>query len=181
MHWKKPTLYIFSGLPGTGKTTLAKLMAEYLGITYLRIDTIEQGLRDICSINVEGEGYRLSYRIAKDNLLIGNSVIADSCNPWTLTRREWEQTALDARAKFVNIQILCSQEKEHQMRVANKISDIAGFQLPTWEEIKKRRYDKWKDSNFIVIDTASKTPMESFRELSKILELQKDNIKKAEG
>ena len=38
-------LVVFGGLPGTGKTTLARQVADRLGATYLRIDTIEQALR----------------------------------------------------------------------------------------------------------------------------------------
>lgn len=52
----------------------------------MRIDTVEQAIRDLCDFNVEGEGYRLSYRIAADNLKLGISVVADSCNPIDLTR-----------------------------------------------------------------------------------------------
>lgn len=63
-----PILYIFSGLPASGKSTLAKLLAAKVGATYVRIDTVEQGLRDLCNFKVEGEGYRLSYRIIRDNL-----------------------------------------------------------------------------------------------------------------
>ena len=59
-----PTLYIFSGLPGTGKSTLAPRLASRLDAMYLRIDTVEQALRDVCGIRVEGEGYRLGYRLA---------------------------------------------------------------------------------------------------------------------
>jgi Holliday junction resolvasome RuvABC ATP-dependent DNA helicase subunit len=36
----KKTLVIFSGLPGTGKTTLAQLLAQRLHIPLLRIDDI---------------------------------------------------------------------------------------------------------------------------------------------
>ncbi len=44
----KPTLFILSGLPAAGKSTLSKLISQEYGAVYLRIDTIEQGLRDLC-------------------------------------------------------------------------------------------------------------------------------------
>ena len=44
MHERKSTLIVFGGLPGTGKTTLAKAIAGEHAATYLRIDTIEQAL-----------------------------------------------------------------------------------------------------------------------------------------
>ena len=47
-----------------------------------------KGLRELCGIKVTAEGYRLSHRIAMDNLKLDISVIADSCNPLEITRRE---------------------------------------------------------------------------------------------
>ena len=38
-------LIIFGGLPGVGKTTLAKALAREWEAAYLRVDTIEQALR----------------------------------------------------------------------------------------------------------------------------------------
>jgi hypothetical protein len=67
----KPTLFIFSGLPGSGKTTLSKRLAKSKKAVYLRIDTVEQALRDF-SLDVQGEGYGLCYRIAFDNLELGS-------------------------------------------------------------------------------------------------------------
>ena len=78
--------YIFSGLPAVGKTTLAKSLSNRLRAVYLRVDTVEKALIDLCNYQVEGEGYRLSYRIASDNLELGNIVVADSCSPIKLTR-----------------------------------------------------------------------------------------------
>ena len=34
-------LIVFSGLPGTGKTTIAKALAAATAAVYLRVDTIE--------------------------------------------------------------------------------------------------------------------------------------------
>jgi hypothetical protein len=62
--------------------------------------TVEQALRDICAINVEGEGFRLSYRLAADNLRLGSNVVAHSCNPIELTRNEWENVALESGASY---------------------------------------------------------------------------------
>ena len=39
-------LIVFSGLPGSGKTTIARELARQLGAVYLRIDVIEQALRE---------------------------------------------------------------------------------------------------------------------------------------
>lgn len=157
----KSVLYIFSGLPGSGKTVLAKALAEKTASVYLRIDTIEQAIRDLCAFDVQGEGYRLSYRIAEDNLRLGNSVIADSCNPWQLTRNEWQETAEKSNAEYVNIEVICSDQNEHRRRVESRISDIPGLiLLPDWDKVINRKYDAW-ESPRITIDTAGKSIEES--------------------
>lgn len=78
----RPALISFSGLPGSGKTTIATELARRLGAAYIRIDTIERGLEELCSVKVRGEGYALARRIAADNLRLGLDVVADSVNPW---------------------------------------------------------------------------------------------------
>jgi predicted kinase len=155
-----PTLIIFAGLPGTGKTTLSQRLAQRISATHLRIDTIEQGLRDLCGIRVEGEGYRLAYRIAADNLRLGLNVVADSCNPLELTRREWEQVAKENAAKYVNIEVTCSNLSEHQRRVESRATNISGLRLPTWQDVTRREYHEWSVDR-IVIDTAEGSPDES--------------------
>lgn len=164
MRVAKHILFILSGLPASGKSALAKLLAKEYNAVYLRIDTVEQGLRDICKLDVEGEGYRLSYKIAADNLQLGNNVVADSCNPIQLTRMEWQEVACVNGSQFVNIEVVCSDKREHKKRVEIRQSEVEGLKLPTWEEIENREYHPW-NSERIIIDTANNTVETSFQEL----------------
>ena len=165
-----PTLYIFSGLPACGKTTLAQKLVAHTGFSFLRIDTIEQGLRDLCSVNVQGEGYRLSYRIAQDNLKLGCSVVADSCNPISLTRKEWQEVAKSTGTCFENIEIICSDLSIHKQRVENRESSVESLRLPSWSDVVSREYHNWNGSRH-VIDTTNKDVEVCFLEL-----LQKLNL-----
>lgn len=162
---KNGTLIIFSGLPGSGKSTLAGRLATHLKAIYLRIDTVEQALRDVCSITqVEGMGYRLSYRLAQENLLLGNTVIADSVNPWHLTRQEWINVAQEIGSPFINIEVICSDKTEHQRRIETRAPSVHGLKNPTWEEVLARDYHPWNQER-IRLDTNGKTIDESFQEL----------------
>ena len=163
-------LYIFSGLPGSGKTTLAKEISKILGSVYIRIDTIEQGIRDLCNFNVQAEGYRLAYRVIADNLNIGNNVVVDSCNLIKLTRNEYENITKENNYKYKNIEILCSNKNEHKNRIETRENDIKNLKLPTWEDIEKREYEEW-DKEHIIIDTANKNINDCINELKNKLNI----------
>ena len=164
----KPTLFIFAGLPASGKTTLAQHLAADLKAVHLRIDTIEQAIRDLCAYQVEGEGYRLAHRIAADNLRLGLSVVADSCNPIEVTRREWEEVAKAERAEFVNVEVVCSDSVEHLRRVEGRSNSVPNLKLPTWDEVVAREYHSWSVPR-IIVDTAGNLPEASYEELRALL------------
>src|SRR5262245_23376140 len=107
-------LIVLSGLPGVGKTTIARELAAALPAVHLRIDSIEQALR-VCGVEVQGEGYAVAYAIAQDNLRIGRTVIADCVNPWPLTRDEWRSVAERAGTGVVEVEIICSDVEEHKL------------------------------------------------------------------
>lgn len=152
----KAALVVFGGLPGTGKTTLARELARQLGATYVRIDTIEQALRDSGALASEvGEaGYRVAYVLAADNLRLGVSVVAESVNPLKITRDAWRAVAIDEGAKVVEIEVVCSDLAEHRRRVESRQSDIPGLSLPSWQDVLERQYEPWARPH-IVVDTAT--------------------------
>lgn len=154
-------LVVLSGLPGVGKTTIARELARAMSAVYVRIDSIEQILRN-AGWRVEGEGYTLAHAIAEDNLRLGRSVIADCVNPWPLTRSEWRRVADRAGVPVVDVEIVCSDADEHKRRVESRGADIDGHKLPTWPDVLERDYRPW-DGERIVIDTARLNVEQSVR------------------
>ena len=163
-----PMLIIFGGLPATGKTTIAKDLARQLGATYLRIDTIEQTLRDSTTVTISDEGYHIAYAVAEDNLRLGQTVIADSVNPIQLSRDAWLGVAHRAHVRAAEVEILCTDPQLHRQRVETRTVGIIGLKLPVWEEVISREYAPWKREH-IVIDTAVRTVAESVQELREAL------------
>ena len=123
-------LYIFGGLPGTGKSELSKYLSETIGAIYLRIDTIEQALKNNGIGNIYDEGYKIASSIASENLKLGQSVVADSTNPVKESRELWRNVATRSSAQFIEIEVVCSDLLEHKQRIEARISDIQELKLP---------------------------------------------------
>ncbi|MEM9140730.1 MAG: AAA family ATPase [Pseudomonadota bacterium] len=95
----KPGLIVVCGLPGVGKTTLARLVAARTGAAYLRIDSIEAALRADRHTDLAGpEGYLAAGAIARDQLALGRLVIADAVNDDAWCHNHWESLAQRAGA-----------------------------------------------------------------------------------
>lgn len=160
-------LIILGGLPGTGKTAIARELARQLRAVHVRIDSIEEAILEsgvlsspsssILSSPINDAGYRVGNRVAADNLRVGRTVIADSVNPNQLSRDAWLEVAKHAQVPAFEIEITCSDAKEHKRRVETRIPDIAGPRPAlTWQDVVSRDYRPW-NRDHIVIDTAGRT------------------------
>ncbi len=148
-------LIILGGLPGTGKSTIGKKLAQKLKAVYLRIDSIEQAIKNTSpnSIQVITEGYAAAYAVAKDNLEIGLTVITDSVNPIEITRSNYRRIAQEINKPYLEIELICSDKIKHQERVETRNTTIEGLKLPTWQDVLERDYEKW-ETKHLTIDTA---------------------------
>ncbi|MBI1187754.1 MAG: AAA family ATPase [Alphaproteobacteria bacterium] len=148
-------LIAFAGLPGVGKSTIARaLAAAHPGSVYLRIDMIEQALRDHGVADVGPLGYAGAYAAARDNLRLGRMVIADSVNPIPLTREAWRRVASEAGARVLRVEVLCSDRATHRLRVETRAIDVPGLARVSWMAVEAREYAPYTDAD-VRIDTAA--------------------------
>ena len=163
-------LIIFGGLPGVGKTMIARELARQIGAVYVRIDSIEQALRDSGAVPqpINDAGYRVGYALAEDNLRLGRTVVADSVNPLSVTRESWVDVTRRAQVRSIEIEVQCSDPNEHRRRVEARISDIPGLRLPTWQDVVSREYHPWTHEH-MVIDTAGRSVEMSVSAIREIL------------
>ena len=146
-------MIVFGGLPGTGKTTIARELTRRLEASYLRIDAIEQRLLE-AGLAVGATGYVIANALAAENLLMGRTVIADCVNPVAASRNGWRETADRHAARLIEVELICSDAAAHRRRVESRPVDISGHKQPTWDEVVSRDYEPW-DRDHLVLDTAT--------------------------
>ncbi|TFZ01199.1 AAA family ATPase [Ramlibacter rhizophilus] len=149
-----PALIVFCGLPGVGKTSIARRVASAAGAAYLRIDSIEQALARCTGQAVTGpEGYAIAQALAAENLRLGRRVVADAVNAGAAARAGWVRVAQDLGAPCRFVHLHCSREEEHRRRVRERTTDLAGHVPPSWSQIAALAMDP-PEPDALVLDTA---------------------------
>jgi predicted kinase len=158
---RRSVLVVMGGLPATGKSTIAKILAKQTKTPYLRVDRIEHAIVAWSALShpLGPAGYAVAYDLAQEQLQLRLDVIVECVNPIALTRDSWSRIAAESSAAILEVEIVCSDESEHRRRVETRTSDVEGLRKPTWSAVVEPEYEPWRRKH-LVVDSA-RMPAES--------------------
>ena len=144
---------VFSGLPGTGKSSLAEALGQDLGIPVFAKDWLEgtllrSGLKPTMEDKSLGfAGYELLTVLAERQLVLGQSVILDSVAGTKTIRGTWRLLSRQYGADWRVIECICSDENLHRTRLKTRKRNIPGWHELEWPDVEKVKqyYQPWND------------------------------------
>ena len=148
----KTTLYIMTGLPFSGKSTLSRALAEHINAVLISFDKVwEEKQEELKKVADKNEEWRQvlnhTHKKIKKSLLEGKSVVYDDTNARKEHRDELRRIAgqalADVKIVFLDtpIEKIIKREKEnktlqnrHEVTSENFLNLKDQFQAPTKEE-----------------------------------------------
>ena len=150
------TLVIFSGLPGTGKSTLANKLARELRWPLLRIDDVVGDVPENAGIDFWDSRIEVLLGLAEAQLELGINVIVDSVF-MNKDRYHAQAIAREHEAHFRPIYVFVSDENIWKQRVTARYDEMNNKDVATWERIQHQRehFRDWDSDTALFIDTVN--------------------------
>lgn len=160
------TLVVMGGLPGSGKSYVARTLAADLECSLLTADTVELGLRVAGFGDDQPVGlaaYGVLQAVATEQLSLGLTVIADAVNIHPEARATWMEVARGASADLVVIEVVCSDQQLHRRRLEQRDDDVPPVDWAHVQELRER-YVPWPVPT-TVVDTAAQVELSALDSL----------------
>jgi predicted kinase len=143
-----PSLVLVTGLPGTGKSSVASAVSEDLQAPVLAHDWAMSALRVYPQIqNVLNEmepsghrvvGWSILTRLAQSQLRAGRSVVLDGvARPPEIA--QCQEIATTEGGSFILISTRCSDPEIHRARVDGRQRNIPDWYELTWDQVERSR------------------------------------------
>jgi hypothetical protein len=178
VQFARPLIRVVCGLTATGKSTLAKEMAETFGLPWLRSDVIrkemfgkrpeEENVMEYGKGMYSEEATSLTYgkmlRMAREELENGRSVILDATFSQKKFREEALRLARDTGVNIVFIECVCNQETiKQRLKEREEEKGVADARLKHLDRMKQsfEPLTELSEDKHLVVDT-EKSQKEAF-------------------
>ncbi|MDP3231371.1 MAG: AAA family ATPase [Myxococcales bacterium] len=136
---------VISGLPGTGKSTVAQAVARHLEAVHLSIDPVEDAMLG-AGVRATGvAAYEVVRVMAEQNLRLDRAVVVDAVNDSEAARQTWRRAALDAGVPLRFVLLVMNDGAAHRRRLEGRTCRFENVPEPTWEQAQARatRFEPW--------------------------------------
>ena len=171
------TLVIFSGLPGTGKSTLAEKLARKLRWPLLCIDDVIGDVPEDAAIAFWDSKVDVLMDLVNTQLKLGLDVIVDSVF-MNMDRQHAQELARKWDARFLPIYVFVSDETIWKERVTKRYDEMNDKDVATWERIQHQRehFSKWEPGTALFIDSVD-VPERNFEKVLDLVVKQDVSLK----
>ena len=143
-------LAVMVGLPGTGKSTLAEVLAGRLEYSVIPVDPIEAAILRAGIDAGQPTGlaaYLVAETLAEMALKADHNVIIDAVNAVNPAREQWVNLAARIGEPIRFIEVVCTDEALHRSRLTGR--DAAGAETQAVEQ-SLEEYDEWTGASAAV-------------------------------
>jgi predicted kinase len=161
-------LVLVTGLPGTGKSTMAEVAARALSAPVLGHDWAMSGLRpfremeqvldDLGFAGRRAVGWSILWALAREQLRLGSSVVLDGLarQPEIARARE---VAGEERVESLVLMTACEDAAVHRSRVDGRRRGIPDWYELDWDHVAQARAS-WKAPSDVDLVLQATDPME---------------------
>lgn len=141
-------LVVMAGLPGSGKSTIARELSVRLPAAAIAVDPIDDALRRAGIGPDQPTGlaaYLAAEAVARDLLDAGMSVVLDAVNAVEPARQQWRELAASCAVPMTVVEVVCSDPEVHRARLAARRRGLSRLPEPAWEDVARRaaEYVPW--------------------------------------